>query len=122
MTPEQINEYGIPSRPIKPGDSRNASFKDKYGEEVEASEIDAFFATKPKEFEDLVQKSVDDYYDQKIYDDLKEKYGKKPTSDELRQIHREMFDKITDAFSPGWDEDYAAEIAYDDNEDEDEKE
>jgi hypothetical protein len=122
LTPEQINEYGIPSRPIKPGDSRNASFKDKYGEEVEASEIDAFFATKPKEFEDLVQKSVDDYYDQKIYDDLKEKYGKKPTSDELRQIHREMFDKITDAFSPGWDEDYAAEIAYDDNEDEEEEE
>jgi hypothetical protein len=101
LTPDQISKYRIPLRPLKPKDSRRDSFEARHGNK--AAEIDAFFATKPKAFEEMVQKAVDDYYDESIYEEMEKKYKTSIPVEELRDTHSRMFAKITDAFTPGWE-------------------
>ena len=125
LTPEQIRKYNITLRPNKHDDSRRKKFETKYNT-TGAAELDAFFADNPKEFEKMIQDSVDDYYDKKIYDDLKEKYKKEPTADELRAIHDDMFYRIKAAFSGQWDREIRADLEDlyedEDNDDDDDDE
>lgn len=73
VTEDQIDEYDLPPIPEdsetldKLGrDARKEGFIDKHGQLI-AVELDALLAIVPDEFRRLVQESVDQYFDQDIY-------------------------------------------------------
>jgi hypothetical protein len=73
VTEEQIDEYDLPPIPEDSDtldkldkDSRKDGFIDKHGELI-AVELDALLAIVPDQFKQLVQKSVDQYFDETIY-------------------------------------------------------
>jgi hypothetical protein len=107
ITPKQIQEYNLPTRPLKAGDSRMNGFEEIHGDR--ATELDAFLAVNADAFEKMVQDSVDNYYDQDIYDDMEEKYSEDPeemNDTDLDEARKKMYTKITEAFKEGWDVDY----------------
>jgi hypothetical protein len=132
VTPEQIDKYKLPLMSIKqkPGneapDPNMKEFVRRYGNK--ATHLNAFFTKKHfKTFKKLLRDSVDDHFDQDIYDRMVEEYAVQAdppehySVDELKRIHRDMFRKITGSFYPGWEEEIAADIEYDEEEeDEDE--
>ncbi len=80
VTPEQIEEHDLPYDPDEEtsdkmdGDPRTNGFLEKYGK-LYAVELDALPALIPDVFRDqLVIDKVEDYYDEDIYDELKDKY------------------------------------------------
>ena len=73
VTPEQIRRYNLPPLPSNQkgldklnNDSRKAGFIRKYGK-LYGVELDALLALVPDEFEKLVQQSVDQLFDQRLY-------------------------------------------------------
>ena len=122
LTPKQIDDYNLPSEPIKDTDKRSASFETKHGDE--GAEIDAFIAYEPEALEKIVQDSVDRYFNQKIHDDMIKKYKTSTSFSELRDIHNDMIFRVQHAFqSSSWKEDLIDELedTYEDyKEDEDE--
>ena len=75
VTPEQIKKYNLPYNPDKittekmNRDSRTNGFIEKYGK-LYAVELDALPALIPDEFRKMVIESVDQFFDQRIYDNL----------------------------------------------------
>jgi hypothetical protein len=125
LTPEQIDEYGIPTEPIKDTDNRSAGFEAMHGSD--SAEIDAFIATAPDDLKQIVQDSVDEYFDQKIYDDMVEKYKVSTPMSELKDIHNNMIYKVQDAFRSRWKVDLKKELegiyeGYEEMEDEEDEE
>jgi hypothetical protein len=81
VTEEQIDEYELP--PVPKGsetldkldkDSRKDGFVDKYGQLI-AVELDALPAIVPEQFKQLIQESVDQYFDETIYRRERAKYS-----------------------------------------------
>jgi hypothetical protein len=73
ITEEQIEEYDLPPVPTDKetlekldNDSRKEGFIDKYGQ-LFAVELDALLAIVPNQFRQLVQESVDQYFDENVY-------------------------------------------------------
>jgi hypothetical protein len=88
VTEDQIDEYGLPPIPEdsetldKLGkDSRKDGFIDKHGQLI-AVELDALLAIVPDEFKQLVQESVDQYFDEDIY----EKEQAKHSPEEIKRL------------------------------------
>jgi hypothetical protein len=80
VTQEQIEKFNLPSVPdnqetldkVK-NDTRIDKFKEKHGK-LYIVELDALLAIVPEEFKSLVQKSVDQFFNQTIYDDMLAEY------------------------------------------------
>jgi hypothetical protein len=73
VTEDQIGEYDLPPKPEDSEtlekldkDSRKDGFIDKHGQLI-AVELDALLAIVPEQFKELVQESVDQYFDETIY-------------------------------------------------------
>jgi hypothetical protein len=123
LTQKQIDDYEIPLEPVNIDDNRYASFEAEYG--TEGAEIDAFIATKPEELKQLLRDSVDEHFDQAIYDEMEKKYKTSTPLDELKDIHDNMIYTVQHAFGSTWQEELKEELEeiYEDmNEDEDEDE
>jgi hypothetical protein len=71
VTQKQIKKYNLPKKlkeedPALENDSRSNKFEQIYGE-LYSVDLDVLLAYKPVEFKQLVQKSVDKYFDKRIY-------------------------------------------------------
>jgi hypothetical protein len=76
VTLEQIEEFNLPSEPKDKEtidkvnrDTRTKRFIEKYGR-LYTVELDALLAMVPDEFKSIVQESVDQFFDQGIYQDV----------------------------------------------------
>ena len=75
ITREQIEQFNLPPKPEDAQtlekwdrDSRTEGFKKEHNGELYAVELDALLALVPDDFEQLVKDSVDQYYDNDIYE------------------------------------------------------
>jgi hypothetical protein len=98
VTEKQIQEFNLPPTPEdtetleKLGrDSRTNGFIDKYGK-LFAVELDALLAIVPDEFRNLVQESVDCYFDFDIYKDECNRYSQ-------AQMRRLVAQQVKTAFN-----------------------
>jgi hypothetical protein len=80
VTKEQIAKFKLPSIPDNQetldkvnNDTRIDQFIEKHGK-LYVVELDALLAIVPEEFKSLVQKSVDQFFNQTIYDDIRAEY------------------------------------------------
>ena len=80
VTQEQIEKFNLPSIPDNQhtldkvnNDTRTNKFKEKHGK-LYVVELDALLAIVPEEFKSLVQKSVDQFFNQTIYDNMLAEY------------------------------------------------
>lgn len=115
LTEEQIQEYGIPLRPIKMKDSRANGWMLEHGNK--AAELDAFLAVNADAFEEMVQKAVTDHWREDIYDQMVEDYEdvvNEPENKYEKDIAG-MIQKITEAFKPGWDNEFYEDAQEGDN-------
>lgn len=132
LTQKQIDDYDIPLEPVKDTDTRYDKFETEYGSE--GAEMDAFIATDPDGLKKILLDSVDKYFDQKIYDDMEEKYKTSTPLEELIGIHERMLYRVGVAFSAGgWkdeirdrlkgevNDDYQEDDEDEDSEDEDDE-
>lgn len=71
-------------------DSRTSSFIQKYGK-LYAVEIDALPALIPEDFKKLVIQSVDQFYDQNIYDNIIENVS----IDEITELLKSRIQKLS---------------------------
>jgi hypothetical protein len=69
LTPEQVDEYGLPELPGKTSDVRSAGFVARHGGLIQV-EVDAL---DPDDLRDLFQDAVDALWDQSAYDDVVER-------------------------------------------------
>jgi hypothetical protein len=90
VTEEQIEEYDLPPIPEDSEtldkldkDSRKDRFIDKHGQLI-AVELDALLAIVPDQFKQLVQESVDQYFDETIY----EREQARHSADKIRRLVR----------------------------------
>jgi hypothetical protein len=97
ITREQIEQFNLPPKPEDAltlekldRDSRTEGFKKEHNGELYAVELDALLALVPDDFEQLVKYSVDQYYDNDIYE--QEVLTKLEHSKE--SIHRLVSDKV----------------------------
>ena len=80
ITDEQIDEYGLPLNPDPAtlakleGDSRRWQFMENHNGELFQVEVDALAALAPDAFRDLVLNSVDQFYNEKVYEDALNEY------------------------------------------------
>jgi hypothetical protein len=123
VTLAQIGKYNLPLMPIEPQpgkqpDPNMKEFKRRYGNK--ATHLNAFFTEKHiDDFKKILLASVDKHWDPEIYDKMVERYEIKApeppryTDEELEDIRRDMYEQITEAFKPGW------ENENDDDDDED---
>jgi hypothetical protein len=88
VTEDQIDEYDLPPIPEDSEtldkldkDSRKGGFIDKHGQLI-AVELDALLAIVPDEFRQLVQESVDQYFDEAFY----EKQQAKHSPEEIKRL------------------------------------
>jgi hypothetical protein len=65
VTPQQIDQYNLPTLPVKKTDTRAKKFIEKYGDK--ACELDAFLAYAPQQFKRLLVRSVTQYFDDNLY-------------------------------------------------------
>jgi len=99
VTPEQIRKYNLPFNPDKTTlekmnrDSRTNGFIEKYGK-LYAVELDALPALIPNEFKKMVFNSVDQFYDQGIYEKLLNKYSTDQIEELLKHKIVGFLDKI----------------------------
>lgn len=82
---EHIRKFNLPSKPTDQQtleklerDRRTVKFVSQHNGVLYAVELDALLAYVPDEFEKMVQESVDEYYDSKIYDELLSREQHKP--------------------------------------------
>jgi hypothetical protein len=113
VTPEQIKKYNLPLMELKTENGKRpdphlSEFIRLYGDK--ATHLNAFFTKKHiKDFKKILIGEVEQHWDQSIYDDMVEGYcgeaeePRRYPDKELRKIRRSMCNKITSAFSPGWE-------------------
>jgi hypothetical protein len=96
VTPEQIDEYDLPSDPDKmtkekmDRDSKSARFVEKYGR-LYATELDALPALIPDVFrQELVIDQVQQYFDERVYQKLIEEYTPKDVNKLLKDKLRAL--------------------------------
>jgi hypothetical protein len=100
VTKQQIDTYNLPPKPVDKKtldkierDPRYQSHILKEGELI-AVEVDALDALQPDVLKELVEKSIDDYYDSQIYkEQILDKYG---TADYKRSINNDLISKVED--------------------------
>jgi hypothetical protein len=127
VTPEQIDEYNLPlmsleSKKDKGEDPNLREFMRRYGDK--ATHLNAFFTKKHiKDFERILIDSVDEYWDESIYDEMVDEYEdakpEEPESmdeDQLNDAKKTMCKKVSEEFYPGWGADGGY---YEEDEDED---
>jgi hypothetical protein len=80
VTKEQIEKFNLPPVPDNQetldkvnNDTRMSKFKEKHGK-LYVVELDALLALVPEELKSMVQKSVDRFFNQAIYDDILAEY------------------------------------------------
>lgn len=125
ITPEQIEEYDIPFKTFTARKSKGRFRKGEnplqddfvmmYGDgngETKSADLDGFLAVDDEAFEEIVQDSIDQYYDQSIYDQMVENY--EDVTNEPENVYEKdiagMIEKITEAFKPGWDNEYYEDV------------
>lgn len=81
VTLDQIQRFNIPPRPEDKEtldkvnrDSRKGRFIKEYGQ-LYITELDALLAIVPEEFRDIVQNSVDQYFDPIVWDDVRRQHS-----------------------------------------------
>jgi hypothetical protein len=96
ITQKQIQQFDLPPTPEDSEtlekldrDSRTNKFIDKYGK-LFAVELDALLAIVPDEFRDLVQKSVDQYFDEGTYEQMRQKH----TPEEIRGLVHQKLEEL----------------------------
>ena len=99
VTPEQIKKYNLPFNPDKTTtekmnrDSRTNGFIEKYGK-LYAVELDALPALIPDEFRKMVLNSVDQFYDQGIYEKILTQYSTEQIEELLKHKIVQFLDEI----------------------------
>ena len=99
VTPEQINKYNLPFNPDKTTtekmnrDSRTNGFIEKYGK-LYAVELDALPALIPDEFRKMVFNSVDQFYDQGIYEKILTQYSTEQIEELLKHKIVHFLDEL----------------------------
>ena len=99
VTPEQIKKYSLPFNPDKTTtekmnrDSRTNGFIEKYGK-LYAVELDALPALIPDEFRKMVFNSVDQFYDQGIYEKVLTQYSTEQIEELLKLKIVQFLDEI----------------------------
>jgi hypothetical protein len=75
VTREQIQEFNLPHKPQDEEtvnklkrDTRTKGFIEKHGGELYAVELDALLAIVPSELQNIIQRSVDQFFDRDIYE------------------------------------------------------
>jgi hypothetical protein len=82
ITDEQITVYGLPRNPDPATlaklerDSRRRQFMENHNGELFQVEVDAFAALAPDAFRDLVLNSVDQFYNEDVYEEALNEYTK----------------------------------------------
>jgi hypothetical protein len=129
VTKEQIKKYNLPLMDLESegnggGNPNKKEFIRKYG--TEATHLNAFFTKKHiEDFKKILIAAVDEHWNEQIYEEMLEEYSggvERPprnSNEELNHIRSNMYNRITNAFTPGWDTDYWYEE--DENEDRDEE-
>lgn len=113
ITPEQIDKYHFPLLPVEKSPEKSrpnpnmAEFIRRYG--YKATHINAFFTKKYLlTFKKIIVAEVKKHWYQEIYDVMEEAYDVKAppaeeyTDESMKEIRQEMYQKITEAFKPGW--------------------
>ncbi len=98
VTEDQIDKYNLPPIPEDrqtleklDNDSRKDGFIDKHGQLI-AVEIDALLAIVPEQFKQLVQESVDQYFDETIY----KREQAKQSAEKIRRLVRQKVKLLDD--------------------------
>ena len=98
VTKEQIEKFHLPPIPDNQetlakvsNDTRLDKFKEKYGK-LYVVELDALLAIVPEEFKSLVQKSVDRFFNQAIYDEMLAEY----TPEQIERLVQSKVKFLTD--------------------------
>lgn len=102
LTPEQIDQYGLPPNPDlgNPNskaykklhkDPRKNSFVEKYGK-LTQYEVDALHAFVPEEFKAMVLNAVDKYFDEDIYNEVLEQ--EEHSLESLNKLLRQKIKKL----------------------------
>ena len=98
VTKEQIEKFHLPPIPDNQetlakvnNDTRLDKFKEKYGK-LYVVELDALLAIVPEEFKSLVQKSVDRFFNQVIYDEMLAEY----TPEQIERLVQSKVKFLTD--------------------------
>lgn len=98
VTKDQIEKFNLPSVPDNQGtlnkvnnDTRVEKFKEKHGK-LFVVELDALLAMVPEELKLMVQKSVDRFFNQTIYDDLRAEY----TPEHIERLVQSKIKFLTD--------------------------
>lgn len=133
VTPEQIDEYNLPlmsldPEPGKKPDPNLHEFIRRYGDK--ATHLNAFFTKDHiKDFAEILVESVDDHWDESIYEEMVDEYDdaepEEPESldeDELNDAKKKMCKMVSDAFYPGWGADGGHYEGDEDEDDDDEEE
>jgi len=119
VTPQQIKDLKLPEMPVDEktlaklkNDPRAPRMEKKYGKII-AVEVDALNAKHPDVLKALVEKTVDDLYDEKIYkDEILKPYGSKEykkeinqkTIEKLKALATELEAKSDDDFKNEWED------------------
>jgi hypothetical protein len=88
VTDEQITQYGLPDNPDPDTleklkrDSRRYQFMENHDGRLFQVEVDALAALQPDVFRDLVLNSVDQFYDENIYDEASNEH----TENDIRKM------------------------------------
>jgi hypothetical protein len=116
VTLEQIDKYHLPLLPNEkvpnkkmPNPGTEAEFIRRYGNK--ATHLNAFLTETRFEIfkNEILLPFVDSHWDQQIYDEMVEEYEIKTpeppslTDEELEEARSRMYQKITEAFRPGWE-------------------
>jgi hypothetical protein len=98
VTKEQIEQFNLPPIPDNQetlakvnNDTRIGKFKEKHGK-LYVVELDALLAIVPEEFKSLVQKSVDRFFNQVIYDEMLVEY----TPEQIERLVQNKVKFLTD--------------------------
>jgi hypothetical protein len=98
VTKEQIEKFNLPPIPDNQetldkvnNDTRMGKFKEKHGK-LYVVELDALLAIVPEEFKSLIQKSVDQFFNQTIYDDVWAEY----TPEQIERLVQSKVKFLTD--------------------------
>jgi hypothetical protein len=123
ITPEQIDDFILPlmditkKDPIKKWVNPNLrEFQRKYGNK--ATHLNAMMTLEHKEdTKKILFDAIDQHHDPDIYQDMLDEYlNSEPdepdslSEKELDEARQEMYDEITRAFSPGWEEEEEGDL------------
>lgn len=136
VTPEQIDEYSLPLLPVeqtkmkmtekglvkKNPNPNMAEFIRRHG--YKATHLNAFFTeARYPNFQEILLEKVLEHWDEGIYNQMVEDFEvvadapERLTNEELTTGRKTMRDKITEAFTVGWEEEEEKKDVYDSNND-----